>query len=201
MGIKIVSVDFQKDFTAEGGGCYKPRPSVHFVKNVLIPYLENSGIRIAEIISDYRQPRPGDRGRCCRPGEWGYESEISETVKDEAVWIKCMNSPIWVRENIGDATKEPGLPYQDPKRFDEWIGRVIGSPGGTEIVLIGLTLDCCVLCAAQEFRFRGYDVKILKEAVDPYSGDQEEKEVLFMAPVKNWARVITWEELQRLLSA
>ena len=28
-----------------------------------------------------------------------------------------MNSPIWVRDNIGDPTKQPGLPYQAPKKF------------------------------------------------------------------------------------
>ena len=32
MKTKIISIDFQKDFTAEGGICYKPRPSVDFVK-------------------------------------------------------------------------------------------------------------------------------------------------------------------------
>ena len=72
MKTKIVSIDFQKDFTAEGGRCYKPRPAVDFVKNILAPYLAEKKIRIAEIISDYRQPRPCDRGDCCRPGEWGY---------------------------------------------------------------------------------------------------------------------------------
>jgi len=199
MKTKIVSIDFQKDFTAEGGVCYKPRPSVDFVKNTLIPYLENRNLKLAEIISDYRQPRPGDRGDCCHPGEWGYESEIPESVKEKDVWIKCMNSPIWVRDNIGDPTKQPGLPYQDPKKFSEWIEREIGKPDDTEILLIGLTLDCCVLCTAQEFNFRGYKVKILKEAVDAYSGSSDEKETLCKTPVENWADVIIWDEAQRLL--
>lgn len=111
MKTKIVSIDFQKDFTAEGGRCYKSRPSVNFVKNTLIPYLENKNLKIAEIISDYRQPRPSDGGDCCMPGEWGYESEIPESVKENNVWIKCMNSPIWARDNIGDPAQQPGLPY------------------------------------------------------------------------------------------
>ena len=199
MKTKIVSIDFQKDFTAEGGRCYKPRPAVDFVKNILAPYLAEKKIRIAEIISDYRQPRPGDRGDCCRPGEWGYESEIPDAIKDEGAWIKCMNSPIWVRENIGDPNKKPGLPYQDPEKFNGWIEREIGRPNETEILLIGLTLDCCVLCAAQEFSFRGYKVKILKEAVDSYSGRPEDKEALGKTPVRNWADMITWDESQRLI--
>lgn len=125
MKIKIVSVDFQKDFTAKGGACYKPRPSVNFVKHTLIPYLEKKGTDVAEIISDYRQPRPGDRGNCCRPGEWGYESEIPKTLKEKRVWIKCMNSPIWIRNNIGDSRRKPGLPYQDSEKFTKWIKKVL----------------------------------------------------------------------------
>ncbi len=200
MKTKIVSIDFQKDFTAEGGVCYKPRPSVDFVKNTLVPFLEQNNLKIAEIISDYRQPRPGDRGDCCHPGEWGYESEIPESAKEKDIWIKCMNSPIWVRDNIGDPTKQPGIPYQDPKKFSGWIEKVIGKSEDTEVVLVGLTLDCCVLCTAQEFNFRGYKVKILKEAVDAYSGEHSEKEALCKTPVENWSDVINWEEAQRLLA-
>jgi nicotinamidase-related amidase len=196
MKTKIISIDFQKDFTAEGGICYKARPSVDFIKHTLVPFLESKNLKIAEIISDYRQPRLGDRGDCCHPGEWGYESEISETVKDKDIWLKCMNSPIWVRDNIGDSTKQPGLPYQDPKKFNEWLKREIGKPDEVAILLIGLTLDCCVLCTAQELSFRGYTVKILKEAVDVYSGNQDEKEMLCKAPIENWAEVITWKEAQ-----
>lgn len=199
MKAKIVSIDFQKDFTAEGGICYKPRPSVYFVKNILVPYLEKKNLKIAEIISDYRQPRLGDRGDCCYPGEWGYESEIPESAKEKDIWIKCMNSPLWIRDNIGDPTKQPGLPYQDSKKFNVWIEKVIGKPENTEVILVGLTLDCCVLCTAQEFNFRGYKVKILKEAVDAYSGEETEKESLCRTPVENWSDVINWEEAQRIL--
>jgi len=199
--IKIVSIDFQKDFSAEGGVCYKPRPSVSFIKNTLAPFLNSKGIKIAEIISDYRQPRPGDRGNCCHPGEWGYESEIPKDIKDKKIWIKCMNSPIWVRKNGGVSSKKPGLPYQDPKRFEKWLNSVVGKPEKTKIVLIGLTLDCCVLCTAQELNFRGYDVRILAEATDPYSGDQKEKESLLKdSPIINWADTITFEELKKTIT-
>jgi nicotinamidase-related amidase len=196
---KIISIDFQKDFTAKGGICYKPRPSVEFVKNTLVPSLIRNKIKIAEIISDYRQPRPGDRGNCCRPGEWGYQSEIEENAKVQPVWIKCMNSPIWVRKNGGNAKKKPGLPYQDPEEFTKWLNTVIGKPEKTkEIILIGLTLDCCILSAAQELNWRGYDVKVLFEATDPYSGDQEEKNLInkIKYPLFNWADVITWKQFK-----
>ena len=82
MKIKIISVDLQKDFTVENGICYKVRPAVEFVKQTLVPYLVHKDIKIAEIISDYRQPRPGDRGDCCHPGEWGYESEIPTETRN-----------------------------------------------------------------------------------------------------------------------
>lgn len=198
MNVKIVSIDFQRDFTAEGGCCYRRRPSVGFVKRTLVPFLEDQNLKIAEIISDYRQPRPGDRGACCIPGTWGYESEIPESVKERSVWIKCMNSPIWVRDHIGNPTRKPRLPYQDPKKFTGWTERVIGKPRDTEVALIGLTLDCCVLCAAQEFRFRGYRVLVLREAVDTYSGKKTEKTLLCKTIIKNWAEVIGWNEAKRL---
>lgn len=198
--ITFLSIDLQKDFSAQGGICYKPRPSVEFIRSTLVPFLKEKKIRIAEIISDYRQPRPGDRGDCCHPGEWGYESEIPEDVKDPRVWIKCMNSPLWVRTNGGDKNKEPGLPYQNTEAFSNWLNDVIGSPQNTEIVLIGLTTDCCVLSTAQELNWRGYDVKILSEGTDTYSGDQKEKEHIFNnPPLTNWAEKISWEELRSKL--
>ena len=74
-------------------------------------------------------------------------------------------------------------------------------PEDTEIALIGLTLDCCILCAAQEFNFRGYKVNIVREAVDVYSGEQDEKVALFKTPVGNWAGAMGWEEVQQRLNA
>ena len=196
--IKIISVDFQKDFTSKGGVCYKPRPSVKFVKEILIPYLRKNNIKISEIISDYRQRRPGDTGDLCHPGEWGYESEIVKDVKNKNVWIKCMNSPIWTRKNIGLKNKKPGIPYQNTKSFTKWLEKSIGKPEEVEeVILIGLTIDCCVLSTAQELRWRNYKINILKEAVDTYSGSKKEKYlVLNNRPLLNWAKVISWKELK-----
>ncbi|MDP3989899.1 MAG: isochorismatase family protein [archaeon] len=199
--VKIISVDFQKDFTSKGGVCYKQRQSVGFIKKILVPFLREHKIKIAEIISDYRQPRPGDKGDCCHPGENGYESEIPEDVKLKNIWIKCMNSPIWVRNNIGLANKKPGLPYQDINYFNKWLETVIGKPKDVdEVILIGLTVDCCVLCLAQELNWRGYNVKILEEAVDSYNGGTiEKKQILDNPPLANWANKISWKKLRSKL--
>lgn len=198
--IKIISVDFQKDFTSIGGVCYKPRQSVKFVKENLVPFLKKNNLKIVEIISDYRQPRPGDRGNLCHPGENGYESDIPNDVKKKDVWIKCMNSPIWTRKNIGISNKKPGLPYQDPNAFNKWLEKNLGKPEDAEIVLIGLTIDCCVLSVAQELNWRGYKVKILEQAVDSYSGNlKEKKQILNNPPLTNWAQVISWKNLKNNL--
>ena len=196
--IIIISVDFQKDFTSKDGVCYKSRQSVQFVKETLVPFLRKHNIKIAEIISDYRQPRPGDKGDCCHPGEEGYESEIPEDVKLKNVWIKCMNSPVWTRKNIGLINKQPGLPYQDTNAFNKWLETVIGKPEDLEeVIIIGLTIDCCVLCTAQELDWHGYNVKILEEAVDSYSGNpKEKKQILNNTPLTNWAETISWKTLR-----
>jgi len=198
MNYKFISIDFQNDFTTEKGICYLPRPSVNFVKETLIPYFIRKNIKINEIISDYRQPRPGDRGDCCHPGEWGYKSQIPSDVRNEEEWIKCMNSPIWIRENIGDKSKDPGLPYQAPEEFNNWLIKNIGQPkDDLEVILFGLTVDCCVLCTAQELSWRGYNVRILDKATDTYSGKQDEKEYLLnTSPLTNWASKISWEEVK-----
>ncbi|MEK6906984.1 MAG: hypothetical protein AABW45_00475 [Nanoarchaeota archaeon] len=201
--IKILSVDFQKDFTSKGGICYEFRPSVNFIKNILVPYSRKNNIKIVEIISDYRQPRPGDRGQGdeCHPGEWGYKSEIPSDIKLKNIWIKCMNSPIWTRKNIGNPNKKPGLPYQDPKAFKKWLNLTIGKPKEVkEIVLIGQTIDCCVISTAQELNWHAYKVSILKEATDTYSGSQKEKEIILNnPPLTNWAEVISFKDLKKKL--
>lgn len=197
MRTKIISIDFQKEFTKEGGFCYRDRPSIVFMKEILIPSVIERGVKMAEIISDYRQPRPSiNKKDYCVPGTIGYESEIPADAKKGEPWIKCANSPIWTRDNIGDGSKKPSYPYQDPQKFNDWIAQEIGSPEETEILLVGLTLDCCVLCSAQEFGARGYKVKIIKEAVDTFSGDQVEKELLYKTPLYNWAEVVSWEEVR-----
>lgn len=203
MKVKIISIDLQKEFSSPGGKHYRPHPNVAFIKNTLVPYLRKNNIKITEIVSDYRQPRPGDLDDSTRPGEMGYESELPVDVKLENIWIKCMNSPIWTRKNIGDQNKKPGLPYQDPRAFTKWLNSTIGKPNSLdEIVLIGLTIDCCVFCTAQELTFRSYNVKILKEGVDVYSGKSQEKEmILNNYPLANWAEVISWDALKKKLIA
>ena len=197
MKTKIISIDFQKEFTEEGGYCYRDRPSVNFVKETFIPHLIERGIKIAEIISDYRWPRlKVHKKEYCIPGTVGFESEIPTDAKVGDIWIKCANSPIWTRDNIGDATKQAGVPYQDTEKFSNWIKQEIGGPEETEILLIGLTLDCCILSVAQEFCWRGYKVRILKEAVDTFSGDQKEKEMLCKTLLYNWAQIVSWEEIK-----
>lgn len=197
----MISVDFQKDFSDKRGKHYKFRRNVDFIKKTLIPFLKENQIKVAEIISDYRLPRPADPDDSCRAGEWGYESEIPEDIKLKPVWIKCMNSPIWVRENIGYPDKKPGLPYQNPQAFTSWLDDVVGKPEDLDaVILIGLTSDCCVFCTAQELSWRGYKVKILAEGVGTYSGDEKEKEmILTNPPFTNWAERTSWEELQEVL--
>jgi nicotinamidase-related amidase len=201
MNIKIISVDFQNDFTSEGGISYRPnRPSVDFVKNILCPFLKHHGLKIAEIVSDYRPPRPGDRGNLCHPGQWGYESEIPSDCKEKNIWIKCMNSPVWTRQNIGEANKEPGLPYQDVKAFNTWLEEAVGKPDQVDmVVLIGLTADCCVLCTSQELNFRAYNVRTLVEATDMSRGNESDKiQMLNSRPANNWMKPISWHEFKKL---
>lgn len=198
---EIISVDFQREFTSAEGRWANPGSSVDFIKQKLVPYCRKNDLMMFEIISDYRQPRPGDSGDGCCPGSPGYESEIPADVKSDDIWIKCMNSPIWVRENIGDENAPPGLPYQDPRLFSRWLDRTIGPPEDIEFVtLIGLTVDWCLLCTTQELRWRGYEVKILEEGTDVVGGDEAYKRQLFSkSPLLNWASVISWSELKGTL--
>ena len=50
----FISVDFQKEFTDMSGAYFMNRPSVAFVKETLIPFLREKGIKIGCITSDYR---------------------------------------------------------------------------------------------------------------------------------------------------
>lgn len=214
--IRFVVVDFQKEFTQSEGKCYMPRPSVDFVKNTFVPWCVEKKIKVAEIISDYRQPRPGDTSDCCYPGTSGYESEIPDQIKERGrfgttPWIKCMNSPIWIREGKGEPDVSPGLPYQAPEHFDAWLKynlEMSGVPNSLGIVLparpeiivlLGLTLDCCVLCVAQELAFRGYKVRILAEATDTESGNPNEKKYLLThPPITKWAKPVYWEQVKKM---
>ncbi len=195
--IKIISVDFQKDFTPEKWIYYEPRKSVKFIKETLIPFLRDKGIKI----SDYRLPRSWRSLNLCVPGNFGFKSEIPEDVKLEKIWIKSENSPIWTRKNIRKANKTPGLTYQDPKAFKQWIESEIWPLKNVEeVIFIGLTIDRWVLCTAQELKWQGYKVKILEEAVDAYSGSQKEKkQIINSPPLTNWAKGISWKMLKERL--
>ena len=107
-----------------------------------------------------------------------------------------MNSPVWVRDNAGKEGKAPGIPYPAPHLFSEWLITEIGSADSQEeIIIFGLTLDCCVLSLAQELYFRGYKTRILYEAVDTYVGTKEQKDNMFETPLPMWAKKITWKEI------
>lgn len=202
MANHIISVDFQKEFTSPKGQWYNPGQSVNFIQETFVPYCREYNLGVFEIVSDYRQPRPGDSGDGCYPGTFGYESEIPTDIKLADVWIKCMNSPVWVRENIGLENTRPGLPYQDPDLFTKWLARTIGQPANVyTVTLIGLTVDWCVLCTAQELRWRGYSVNILEEGTDAVGGDEEyKKQLLTRSPLLNWATVISWSKLKGILA-
>ena len=195
MKYSFLAIDLQNDFTTEGGKHYVYRPCTDFLKGNVFPFLKEKNIKVNEIISDYRQPRPGDRDESCVPGTWGYGSIVpKEIVKAE--WIKCMNSPIWVRENIGNPEKTAGLPYQDTEKFGKWIEENMGKPDEVTPVLFGLTIDCCVLSTLQELNWRGYYPKVIKEGVDHYSATEEAKESVLKTPIPNWADVVSWEEIK-----
>lgn len=195
--MKIISVDFQKEFSAEGGRGYIPRNCIPFIKDVFVPFVRKNDFKIAEIISDYRLPRQGSGFHACVPGTRGYESEIPADIKYENVWVKAFDSPGWIREHGGDPSSKPGLPYPDPHAFSEWLAETVGLPTeDSEIILIGLTIDCCVLSVLKELRYRGYQVGILNEGVDTYSGDAEEKEFLMKKVVPYWGKAVRWEEIR-----
>lgn len=195
MRYELILIDLQNDFATEGGKFYSPKPSVTFLNDTFFPFLKEKGIKISEIVSDYRQPRPGDRGDCCHPGSWGYKSLLPNDLR-KSLWIKCMNSPIWVRENIGNADKEPGLPYQDIEGFTRWLNANVGSTKEVTPILIGLTIDCCVLSTAQELSWRGYSPLVLAEGVDHASGKLEDKEKIIETPLTNWADIVNWSDLK-----
>lgn len=195
--ISFLSVDLQYDFSREGGAAYVSGKSVTFVREILLPHFERTGLKTSEIISDYRQPRPGDPRDMCHPGGWGYLSEIPSDLRKGKQWVKCMNSPLWTRKEVGKAGKDPSIPYQDPARFDRWLSGNIGGPSESEFVaLFGLALDACVLCTAQELTFRGYDVRIIREATDTRTGSVAEKDrMLSNPPITYWADPIGWKEI------
>lgn len=198
MEYPIVAVDLQKDFWVSGGKAYTPKPCVEFLSKTMFPFLRARSIKVHEIISDYRPPRPGDRGDLCYPGSWGYESLVSDDLRASQL-IKCMNSPLWTRVNIGRSDREPGTPYCQPMFFDLWLLEYIGRnkpKDQVRPVLIGLTVDCCVLCTAQDLNFRGFYPLVLREGVDHATGRIEDRDQILRTPMPNWAEVIGWDALK-----
>lgn len=190
MRYEFIAVDIQNEFISG-------KPCITFIKEVFFPFLKEKNIKVNEIISDYRQPRPGDAGDGCHPGTWEYESIIPNDLR-KSLWVKSMNSPIWIRENIGEKEKEPGIPYPDSEKFKKWLEENIGSPTEVIPVIFGLTIDCCVLSTTQELRWRGYEPIIIKEAVDHASGKEEDKQaVLEKSALRWWARSMSWEEFKQ----
>jgi len=199
MRYEFIVVDIQNDFATEGGKFYTHKPSITFLKKNIFPYLEEKKIRINEIVSDYRQPRPGDYGEGCIPGEWGYESIMPKDLQ-KSLWVKCMNSPIWIRKNIGNKNKKPGIPFADSKAFGKWIKKNIGTIEETTPVIFGLTIDCCVLSTVQEFRWRGFKPIIIREAVDTSNGIIEDRDiVLEKTALRWWGKTMDWEDFKKLI--
>lgn len=195
---KLIGIDLQNDFAEREGLFFVHGIATTFIKTNIFPFLDSKNIKINEIISDYRQPRPGDRGDCCHPGEWGYESIIPRNIVN-SVWIKCMNSPIWVRDGIGQADMKAGLPYQDTEGFADWLKENVGDHNLVTPVLFGLTVDCCVLSTAQELSWRGYSPLVIKEGVAHANGKSTDRDKILETPLPNWANVISWEELKKEL--
>lgn len=200
MKYSFLAIDLQNDFVSKGGKNYSEKQSVAFLKKVLFPFIKKYGMTVSEIVADYRHPRPGKRKESCVPGEWGYESIVpSKIVRSK--WVKGMNSPVWVRKNIGIADAKPGLPFSDPRKFLKWVKLNIGLPDKVRPILIGETIDCCVLAAAQELSWNGYAPMVLREAVDHASGKVRDRDKVLALVIKNWAEVIEWKDLKRLLNA
>ena len=193
----LICVDFQYDFADENGVNFNRGKSVEFIKNTLIPTLINNNLKLLEIISDYRLPRGKSKNESCVPGTLGYTSLIPETLKEGSPWIKCMHNPLWTRNGIGESSKTPGEPYQNPAVFNEWIS---GNIKSKKVVLFGLTADCCVLQTASELYFRGYDVYCIYEATDPMNERLEYKdEILYHSTFSLYAKTIHFDEFLRMI--
>lgn len=197
MTITILSVDLQNDFCTAGGVHYQSRSCVPFITNIVLPFVRKRGHTVVEIISDYRATESETGPSVCVPGQWGYQSLIPLDVKHPRVWVKAEPSPAWVREGAGQASQLPGVPYPAPDAFSAWLTTTVGPPTPhQQIILIGLTLEICVISTLQELHHRGYHVKVLFEGVDTYSGNLEQKRVLFDTLFPFWGQPISWSEIE-----
>ena len=91
------------------------------------------------------------------------------------------------------------MPYPDSKKFGKWIDKNIGKSKEVIPVIFGLTIDCCVLSTVQEFRWRGYEPIVIREAVDHASGKEQDKNlVLKKTAIRWWARIMDWTEFKKI---
>ena len=92
------------------------------------------------------------------------------------------------------------LPYADSKKFGKWMDKNIGRREDTTPVIFGLTIDCCVLSTVQEFRWRGFNPIIIREAVDHASGKIEDRDIILeKSGLRWWAETMNWDEFKRLI--
>lgn len=188
----LICVDFQNDFADPGGKNFNKGSSVQFIKQTLFPFLKVKGVKVAEIISDYRLPRGKSKNQSCVPGTFGYLSLLPSELKKGSSWVKCMHNPLWVRKNVGVANGEIGEIYQDPQGFNQWLKSNIAN---NKVVLFGETADCCVLQVASELYFRGYDVYVIYEATDPMNERLHCKDsILYNSSLCIYAKTISFDE-------
>jgi nicotinamidase-related amidase len=197
----FLSVDLQNDFASEGGMYYVPGEAMGFIRDVLVPFMRERSLEALEIISDYRQPRKGDPRDCCRPGEWGFISNLPDDIRKGKRWVKAMNSPVWTRKGAGDPNVIPEEPYQDPDDFGRWLTDNLGAPEGQRnIIVFGLTLDRCVLSTVMELSWRGYRPVVLTEATDLSNGDPAGKNMFLRSiPFIHWGETMTFNDLKRTI--
>jgi hypothetical protein len=200
----MVAVDIQDEITQPSGKMYNPaRKSWKFLREVLFPFCLAHNTLIRDLVSDYRLPRTGDEFHACDPASKGFRSSIHPSILHPRKWVKSMNLCVWTRLNAGmeEMDTSPFEPHPDVIGFERWAHRVLGKPGENTIVLIGYTLECCVLATAMWLSHMGYVVRILEEGVDTNSGTLESKAAIFQYVLgeNGWAEPISWEELQPIL--
>ena len=205
MSVVIVAVDIQDEVTQPSGKMYNPaRESWKFLREIFFPYCLSLGILIRDLVSDYRLPRSGDEFHACDPSSKGFRSSIHPAILHPRKWVKSKNLCVWTRVDAGrieEVDTDPYEPHADVVGFERWAHRVLGKPGENVVVLIGYTLECCVLATAMWLSHMGYSVKILEEGVDTNSGTPESKKAVFdfVLGENGWAEPIQWKDLQNLL--
>lgn len=190
--MRFISVDLQNDFATEWWFAYQERPSVDFIKKTLIPYFKENNIECSEIMSDYRLPSKKSNRSKCVPWTWWFESILPNDIKYVNQWVKSMHSPIRIRKNWW-ISAETSYAYPDPRLFETRLRHLPNNEN--TIILFWLTLDCCILSAAQEFSWRWYDVYILEEWVDLFDWDQIRKKEFLKNNTRFRAKTISFDTL------